>query len=233
MNNEYEIIRCGYYAVIPATVRYDNRLKYPERLLYGEITALSNKQGYCFASNKYFSKIYDVSITTISRWISHLAELNYVKVEILRNDKNEITERRIYIFDNPYIQNNQYSSLQNCKDPIYTNDKDNNINNNIINKKTGAKILYAENVSLYKYEYEDLVAEIGKEKTDECIKQLSLYKKSTGKNYKDDMATIRLWVIDRVNKIFNKNIETTKKKSYLNYQSRSYDDNQFDGLYAN
>ena len=68
MNNEDGIIRCGYYAVIPATVRYDNRLKYPERLLYGEITALSNKQGYCFASNKYFSKIYDVSITTISRW---------------------------------------------------------------------------------------------------------------------------------------------------------------------
>ena len=233
MNNEDEIIRCGYYAVIPATVRYDNRLKYPERLLYGEITALSNKQGYCFASNKYFSKIYDVSITTISRWISHLAELNYVKVEILRNDKNEITERRIYIFDNPYIQNNQYPSLHNCKDPIYTNDKNNNIKNNIINKKTGTKILYAENVSLYKYEYEDLVAEIGKDKADECIKQLSLYKKSTGKKYKDDMATIRLWVIDRVNKIFNKNIKTTPKKSYLNYQSRCYDDSKFDELYAN
>ena len=43
--------QANYYAVIPAPVRYNKKLKYPERLLYGEITALSNRYGYCFASN--------------------------------------------------------------------------------------------------------------------------------------------------------------------------------------
>lgn len=48
--------QANYYAVIPAPVRYNKKLKYPERLLYGEITALSNRYGYCFASNKYIYK---------------------------------------------------------------------------------------------------------------------------------------------------------------------------------
>ena len=33
----------NYYAIIPANVRYDNELRANEKLLYGEITALSSK----------------------------------------------------------------------------------------------------------------------------------------------------------------------------------------------
>lgn len=33
----------NYYAIILASVRYDNTLKFAEKLLYGEITALANK----------------------------------------------------------------------------------------------------------------------------------------------------------------------------------------------
>lgn len=68
MNEE----QVGYYAIIPASIRYNKDLKFPERLLYGEITALTNKEGYCFASNRYFANLYSVTIETISRWISHL-----------------------------------------------------------------------------------------------------------------------------------------------------------------
>lgn len=57
--------------------------------MYGEITALSNKEGYCFASNRYFANLYGVSQSTISRWISHLAELNSIKVEVIRNEKKK------------------------------------------------------------------------------------------------------------------------------------------------
>ena len=38
----------NYYAIIPAIVRYDNDLKPNEKLLYGEITALTNKTGACY-----------------------------------------------------------------------------------------------------------------------------------------------------------------------------------------
>ena len=65
----------NYYAIIPATVRYNKELKFAESLLYGEITALTNKRGYCFATNRYFSQLYEVTTETISRWISHLKKL--------------------------------------------------------------------------------------------------------------------------------------------------------------
>ena len=126
----------SYYSIIPATVRYDERLKYAERLLYGEITALIGKEGYCFASNSYFSKLYGVIPGTISRWISHLGKLEYIKVEIIRNEKKEIIERRIYITDNSckqimqrtYKQNSTYPYEQNSIKPISKKAKDNNIN---------------------------------------------------------------------------------------------------------
>ena len=59
----------GYYAIIPATVRYDDRLTPNAKLLYGEITALSNKEGYCWAGNAYFANLYGVTKTSISTWI--------------------------------------------------------------------------------------------------------------------------------------------------------------------
>lgn len=122
----------SYYAIIPAYIRYNKELKFAERLMYGEITALSNKEGYCFASNRYFADLYGVSISTISRWISHLAELGSLHIEIIRNDKKEIVERRIYVVDNPYMQNNQYPYMQNSTYPICKKSKDNIINNNML-----------------------------------------------------------------------------------------------------
>lgn len=127
-------IQSNYYAIIPAYIRYNKELKFAERLLYGEITALSNKQGYCFASNRYFANLYGVSISTISRWISHLVELNSLYVEVVRNDKKEVIERRIYVVDNPYMQNNQYPYVQNSGYPIRKKSKDNNININKIDR---------------------------------------------------------------------------------------------------
>ena len=128
----------SYYAIIPASVRYDERLKYPERLLYGEITALIGKEGYCFASNSYFANLYGVISGTISRWISHLAKLEYIKVDLAYGDKalSQDTLRKIYITDiscrefvqNTYEQKSTYPYKQNSLYPISRKAKDNNIN---------------------------------------------------------------------------------------------------------
>ena len=79
--------RPSYYAIIPSEVRYCEELKYPERLLYGEITALSGKEGYCFATNKYFAELYHVIPGTISRWVSHLERLGFIKTEIITDER--------------------------------------------------------------------------------------------------------------------------------------------------
>ena len=121
----------NYYAIIPATVRYDNNLKSVEKLLYGEITALANKNGYCYAKNKYFADLYNVTSVSVSRWISHLQELGYIKTEIIRNKNKEIVSRNIYIVDTPSYQKNQYPYVQKNTQGINKNVKDNNIKYNI------------------------------------------------------------------------------------------------------
>ncbi len=113
----------NYYAIIPATVRYNKDLKPNEKLLYGEITALANRYGYCYAQNRYFAELYNVSIETVSRWLSHLQKLGFIKIEIRRNENKEIIARYIYIVDTPYCQNSQY--------PIDEKVKENIININI------------------------------------------------------------------------------------------------------
>ena len=119
MNEE----KSNYYAIIPATIRYSRDLKPNEKLLYGEITALANRYGYCYAQNRYFAELYNVSIETVSRWLSHLQKLGFIKIEIRRNENKEIIARYIYIVDTPYCQNSQY--------PIDEKVKENIININI------------------------------------------------------------------------------------------------------
>ncbi len=124
MNEENKV---NYYAVIPATVRYDNDLKANEKLLYGEITSLANRNGYCYALNRYFAELYNVTTHTVSQWIAHLEKLNYIKVEIIRKSNNEVQERRIYINDIPYVQKNTYPYVFKNRDSPYKKVQNNNL----------------------------------------------------------------------------------------------------------
>lgn len=135
-------IQKNYYAIIPADVRYDKRLKPLARLLYGEITALCNEKGYCWASNNYFAELYEVSDITISRYISELKEYGYIKCIYDKTQEN-IDKRKIYIIpsyqngqdginknDNTVLTKQSIPSYQNNQDGINRIVKHNNTNNN-------------------------------------------------------------------------------------------------------
>ena len=75
----------GYYAILPANVRYDNKLTPNAKLLYAEITALCNKEGFCWATNEYFADLYSMSKSSISRNISSLVEGQYLNISFTEN----------------------------------------------------------------------------------------------------------------------------------------------------
>lgn len=92
----------SYYAVIPANVRYDESLPPNAKLLYGEITALCNAEGYCWASNKYFAELYGVSVVSISKWINALADRGYLSSQIIyKEGTKQIDKRYITILYEP------------------------------------------------------------------------------------------------------------------------------------
>ena len=123
------------------SVLRDNRLTFLERLLLIHIISLCKKNGYCWATNRYFCDIYNVTQVTISKRISNLVTFGYIKTEY--DNKGTNNSKRIIklsevlnlklksIKDNyntSYKQNfKQYNNKLNKKeDSIYYKDEDGN-----------------------------------------------------------------------------------------------------------
>jgi len=103
MNTEQTNIKeqPSYYAILTADVRYSKVLKPNEKLLFAEITALTNMNGQCFATNKYFAGLYDVSIETVSRWVSHLEKLGFIKRTIKYKQGSKQIDKRFISLATP------------------------------------------------------------------------------------------------------------------------------------
>lgn len=117
----------NYYAVIPANVRYDKDLTANAKLLYGEITALAQKNGACFATNKYFSELYNLSERAISRLICSLKDKNYIKIEFDNSELNK-KHRQICLGGVDKIGNDTLDKIVQCNNTS-------NINNTSITKE--------------------------------------------------------------------------------------------------
>ena len=92
----------SYYAIIPANVRYDDDLTPNAKLLYGEVTALCNEKGYCWASNSYFAELYGVSIKSVSKWVNQLVEMGYLTSNMIyKKGSKEIQHRYLKLSTPP------------------------------------------------------------------------------------------------------------------------------------
>lgn len=135
----------SYYAIIPANIRYDTRLMPNAKLLYGEITALCNEKGYCWASNDYFADLYNVKKETISRWVSDLEKFGYIRRSIVfKEGTKQIINRYIFL--------NQEGIDEKINTPIDEKVKDNNtsINNTNNTNAHSAKKLRDDFEKLWK-----------------------------------------------------------------------------------
>ena len=87
----------SYWAVLPASVRYDPELTASARLLYGDIFTQAYATGYCYATNQELGDSLSLSQKRVSALVSELVNHGYISREIRRNPKtNEVLERRLY-----------------------------------------------------------------------------------------------------------------------------------------
>lgn len=104
----------NYYAIIPADVRYCKALPDGAKLLYGEITALSNSQRNCNARNKYFAELYGVDVRTIQNWIKMLTRMGFIEHLGQDRTKSGCRELRLSAEPQQYKQESYDKIFENC-----------------------------------------------------------------------------------------------------------------------
>lgn len=92
--------RSNWDSLLPAAVRYDSRLKGDAKVLYSEILLLSNKAGYCYATDQHLAALFDAGQRTAARHIAELKKYGYIKIETKRQGVT-VTQRRIYPLELP------------------------------------------------------------------------------------------------------------------------------------
>lgn len=227
----------SYYAIIPANVRYDKDLAPNAKLLYGEITALCNEKGYCWASNQYFAELYGVSVLSIKRWVNSLVTKGYVYRTLTHKPNSKEVDKRILSIDGGIKIDT--TSVQKCYDPSIKNDTsssikndtDNNtsINNTFNNKKDvyTHKHKFGEyhHVLLTEDEYERLKDLYGGYKqVEEHIKILDEYIETSGKSYKNHSLVLQKWVHDEWTKRNKNNPVKLDSKFYTQENTLSDED---------
>lgn len=214
----------SYFSIIPAYVRYDKSLKPMEIIMYGEISALTNKYGYAYASNNYFAKLYDVHKKTVSTWINHLKERGHITTKVIRNEDKTVKERRIYLTHPPYPRNDGEGYPQNDGDPIHEKTEENKTreNNTSINRDTVTEIFsYISNElemiqsPLKIQEIEELIKDLGNEALD-IVKVATDYTRDNNKGINYLIKVLTNWIkedVDTKEKAENKVKPKTKKQS--------------------
>ena len=225
----------AYYAIIPANVRYDKDLAPNAKLLYGEITALCNEKGYCWASNQYFADLYHSSISAVQKWVSALVKKGYINLELVyKEGTKQILQRKLYITPGVNIYTTSHKNLYDPEVKNYMtpgvnicveNNKD--INNTFNNKKDvyTHKHKYGEyqHVLLTDKEHTHLVELYGSS-LDEHIKILDEYIETSGKSYKNHSLVLQKWVHDKWEKRNKNNPVKLDSKFYAQESNQSDED---------
>lgn len=91
----------GYWAVIPAQIRYDDAIPADAKLIYAEISSLIGADGYCWATNDYFAGVFKFTDRTVRRLLGSLSEAGYIRIEEQRGQHKVLRSRRIFAAVNP------------------------------------------------------------------------------------------------------------------------------------
>jgi len=138
-SNELNSTPNSYFAILTSDVIQSNQISIHAKFLFAIITSLTQQEGYCWASNKYFAEICKVEERSVQRWIKELKENNFIHVEI--SDDGSFHPRKIFPILN---SRNIKQKSEVCKRPpdknVMGGDDTNVIHNNkAINTKASLK----------------------------------------------------------------------------------------------
>lgn len=123
----------NYFAVIPAPILFDKNLSERDKILFAHIMTLTRKEGFCYASNRYFEEVMDCTDRTITRSLKSLEDNGYIRREMhYREGTKEIENRYIYV-SLGMVKNDPTGIDKNDLTCIDKNVLDNNTSNNSIN----------------------------------------------------------------------------------------------------
>lgn len=237
---------------IPKLLWTDKRLSFFEKCLAAEIDSLDG-QDHCYASNEYFCKFFNITLRTLQRGISHLKSLGIIeevsftgrerriksnlKYVYDKFDTAAMTRQTIYDkFDTPDMTN--LSPLP-PRGPIDKENKEENKEEEIkkeINKERKSAsppvsqepIFQKNSIKMKMSQYEKLVQEFGKEKTDKKIESFDDYSKirpDRFKKYKCHYSTVRTWIRDeKPDNIYKK--ELNPSKHLIEFSKLEYNSNK-------
>ena len=103
-SSEEKKINCeGGFGIMPHRLRKAENININAKFLFLALIELQHEKGYCYASNKYLAsqELNGVSVRSIQNWLNELEENGWIQIEIIRGEKNEVIERRIYTNLNP------------------------------------------------------------------------------------------------------------------------------------
>lgn len=228
---------CSEYCYWEKANKLDNGYFFSTRENIAENTGLS-----AYQQREPFKKLVNIGI--VKEKLKGMPQLKWYSLDMdnlykLFNEKTDFTSRCEETKEqgseklNDNDLKNLIPSIQETKQldikKLNTNNNNNNNNNN--NKEDTKK--FQDKVFMTETNYKKLIQKYGKDRVDKTIVRLDLYKKSTGKVYSDDYATLSLWIdedIEKEKKLQKKN-SVNDSVWYKDLQEK-YGEN-FEGLYAN
>lgn len=249
-----------YYAVLDANVRYDKRLTSSEKLLYAEISALTNASGKCTAKNKYFAELYQQGLSTISRWVSNLAKCGYIKIDgegksrvitLFKNAptfskmRNEPTQKREGFIK--YILNNKYYYMNITRENNNAHTRDSLPSNQKVSDEFDevylSKVLSSKQLQFHKAfptkalntfdgKFIDIPKDVDMDALINKINESSFLKSLDNIGLRACCITLYPYIMADAYKDFNPNkIKTNKIKKKLNLVGREYEDGELNDLF--
>lgn len=123
----------SWLSFIPYSLRNDRSVSDGAKVLYTFISSLCDKEGYCWATNKYLAEIVGIADRELRYRIGELRKSGYIDIEFIKGERGEILKRKIFLglstggINVPHLRHNSatpsgkelpYPMAQNCQEKI-------------------------------------------------------------------------------------------------------------------